>query len=167
VRRHDLILALAVAAMGGMASASPRVGGAAPAITAKTLDGSAFDLASLRGRVVVINVWATWCTPCRAEMPALNAVYGELHGRGLEMIGLSADKPRDKAKVRQIMAAFSYPAATADQTHDGGLTDTSSLPVTYVVDKTGTIRAVLRRGPPLTVTSLGEIVAPLMDKVPG
>jgi cytochrome c biogenesis protein CcmG/thiol:disulfide interchange protein DsbE len=162
--RHVLILALAVAAMGGMASASPRVGGPAPGITAKTLDGSAFDLASMRGRVVVINVWATWCTPCRVEMPALNAVYGELHGRGLEMIGLSADKPRDRAKVRQIMAAFSYPAATADQTHAGGLTDASSLPITYVVDKMGTIRAVLSGGPPLTVASLEKLVTPLMGE---
>src|SRR5471032_845309 len=130
------ILGLLVAAsLGGRAAAHSRVGKPAPALTATTLDGRAFDLASLRGRVVVINVWATWCPPCRAEMPALDAVYRQLHGQGLEMIGLSADKPRDRAKVRQVMAAFSYPAATADQTRADRLNAASSLPVTYVVGR--------------------------------
>jgi peroxiredoxin len=157
-----LIVALAVAGLTGPAAAAPRVGDPAPPVTAKTLDGQAFDLAALRGRVVVINVWATWCPPCRAEMPALDAVYRGLHGQGLEMIGLSADKPRDRSKARQMMAAFSYPAATADQTRAGGLNVSASLPVTYVIDKAGAVRAVISGGPPLTEDGLEKILTPLM-----
>ena len=161
-----LIVALAAAALTGSAAAAPHVGDPAPPVTAKTLDGRAFDLAALRGRVVVINVWATWCPPCRAEMPALDAVYRGLRGQGLEMIGLSADKPRDQVKVRQMMAAFGYPAATADQTRAGGLNMSATLPVTYVVDRAGVVRAVISGGRPLTEDGLEKILTPLMAEAP-
>ncbi|MFI4977009.1 MAG: TlpA disulfide reductase family protein [Caulobacterales bacterium] len=121
-------------------------------------------MAALRGRVVVINVWATWCGPCRTEMPALDAVYRRLHGQGLELIGLSADKPRDQAKVRQVMAAFSYPAATMTQTHGAGLNTPPLLPTTYVVDRTGHIRAILSGGAPLTEAAAEKLVTPLLAR---
>jgi thiol-disulfide isomerase/thioredoxin len=156
---------LSLALMGG-ADAAPRIGQTAPPAVARTLDGQTFDLSALRGRVVVINVWATWCGPCRSEMPALDAVYGRRHGQGLEMIGLSADKARDRDKVRQVMAAFHYPAALAEDTRAGALTDTGSLPVTYVIDKAGVVRAVINGGSPLTVTVLEVILAPLLAEAP-
>jgi len=134
-------------------------------VVARTLDGSLFNLAQERGKVVVINVWATWCAPCRLEMPALDAAYRRLHGRGLEMIGLSTDRASDRAKVAQVMAAFAYPAATADQTRAGGLTDTGAVPVTYVIDKTGVIRSIVRGGP-LSRSDLERIVTPLLTETP-
>jgi peroxiredoxin len=161
------ILILVIAIAGGLSTtalAAPRVGETAPEVSAKTLDGQSFDLRALRGRVVVINVWATWCGPCRQEMPALDAIYRRTHERGLDMIGLSADKPRDQAKVRRVMAAFSYPAATADQTRASGLTPSPSLPVTYVVDTAGRIRAILSGGPPLTANALEKVITPLMEE---
>jgi cytochrome c biogenesis protein CcmG/thiol:disulfide interchange protein DsbE len=165
MRRHIPIVALVAAvSLGNQAAAAPKIGEPAPAVTAKTLDGQAFDLAKLRGHVVVVNVWATWCAPCRAEMPAIDAVYRRLHDRGLEVIGLSADKPRDKGKVRQVMADFSYPAALADQTRAAGLTATSSLPVTYVIDRVGRMSAVVAGGPALTQAALEALVTPLIEQ---
>lgn len=147
--------------------AAPRVGDSAPKVTAVTLDGAAFDLSRLRGHVVVVNLWATWCGPCRAEMPALDAVYRRLHGQGLEMIGLSEDRPRDVAKVRAVMAAFGYPAATADKTRADQLADPPSLPMTYLIDRAGKVRAVLSGNPPLTEASLrGALAGPLAETPP-
>ena len=84
-----------------LAFASVTVGNAAPALVVPELDGQTFDLSALRGKVVIVNFWATWCPPCRKEMPALDAFYRRYHGNGLEMIGVSADRPHDRSDVIQ------------------------------------------------------------------
>ncbi len=158
--RALMILALVLA--GGAARAAPRLGEAAPEVSATTFDGGQFDLARLRGHVVVINFWATWCPPCRAEMPALDAAYARLHGQGLEMIGLSADKPRDEDKARKAMAGFGYPAAMAARAHMPGLPVPAALPETLVVDRSGALRAVINSGAPLTEDRLEAILTPII-----
>jgi peroxiredoxin len=69
------------------------VGSRAPAYTARTLDGRPVSLESLRGKVVVLNVWATWCAPCRAEMPALQRLQQHFAKDGLEVVAVSVDQP--------------------------------------------------------------------------
>ena len=64
-------------------------------ISGKTLDGAPFDINQYKGKVVVVDFWATWCGPCRAELPNLKAVYDKYHGRGLEVVGVSLDENRD------------------------------------------------------------------------
>ena len=94
----------------------PPSGAPAPEVVATQLDGKTFDLSKLRGQVVVVNFWATWCPPCRAEMPAMDAFYRKHRGDGLAMIGLSEDKARELPQVKNIMAAFAYPAALTRMT---------------------------------------------------
>lgn len=122
---------------------APDVGQPAPAFTAAELNGGNFDLGALRGKVVVINFWATWCVPCREEMPALDAFYRQHHGEGLEMIGISADRPRDRGDVVKVMQAFSYPAAMLGDVRVNGFGRPAALPLTYIVDAAGIVRAVL------------------------
>jgi thiol-disulfide isomerase/thioredoxin len=76
-----MFLTVALAALTALdAQAATELGQPAPALLVQELNGQTFDLAALRGKVVVINFWATWCPPCRQEMPTLDAFYRRHHG---------------------------------------------------------------------------------------
>jgi len=116
------------------------VGAPAPSIEATLLDGSRFSLAQARGKVVVVNVWATWCGPCRAEMPALETFYKAHRDDGLVVLALSADDPGDMAQVRTVMRDFSYPCAMAHDAKLAGYGRLWRVPLTFVVDRDGILR---------------------------
>lgn len=138
-------------------------GDAAPALKGTTLDGKAFDLIGLKGHVVVVNLWATWCTPCREEMPLLDAFAKQYAARGVVLVGLDEDDAKDEAKVREAMAAFSYPALMADLAKEDAFRAPRVLPITYVIDATGVVRAKLwAAGTPVTQANLEQAVNPLL-----
>jgi cytochrome c biogenesis protein CcmG/thiol:disulfide interchange protein DsbE len=149
------------------AFAVAEVGQPAPKLVVRELNGQTFDLSALRGKVVVINFWATWCQPCRQEMPALDAFYRHHHAQGLEMIGISADRPHERSNVNKVMQSFSYPAAMLDDVKDDDFGDPSSLPVTFIVDGTGVVRAKFTPDVTLaTEKSLSAAVLPLLRGKP-
>jgi cytochrome c biogenesis protein CcmG, thiol:disulfide interchange protein DsbE len=149
------------------ARADMEVGQPAPSLVVRELDGQSFDLGAVRGKVVVVNFWATWCPPCREEMPVLDAFYRRYHGQGLEMIGLSADRPHDRADVSKAMQSFSYPAAMLDDAKVNDFGAPSALPVTFVIDGNGIVRAKLTPDEkPVTEKSLGDAVIPLLPGKP-
>lgn len=118
----------------------PNIGDASPPLAVTELDGRSFDLNNLRGKVVLVNFWASWCAPCRKEMPRLNAYYRSHRDKGLAVIGISIDRPQDFTKARGMAAALSYPAALAN---DNKLTEfgvPEAVPVTYVIDSSGVVR---------------------------
>jgi thiol-disulfide isomerase/thioredoxin len=94
-------------------SARGSAGEAAPPLVLTTIDGGTFDLGTLHGKVVLVNYWATWCAPCRKEMPKLDALYRKYHSQGLEMVGISIDFDRDLAKARKVASSVSYPTDIA------------------------------------------------------
>jgi cytochrome c biogenesis protein CcmG/thiol:disulfide interchange protein DsbE len=132
-----LLLASAVFAS---ASAAPSINDAAPALVLTELGGQTFDLSKLRGKVVLVNYWATWCAPCRREMPILDAFYRRYHAQGLEMIGISADLPQDFAKMRTMSDALAYPTSTLDRISENGFGQPEGFPLTYVIDRDGVVR---------------------------
>jgi cytochrome c biogenesis protein CcmG, thiol:disulfide interchange protein DsbE len=123
-----------------MACAGDLVGQSAQALIVTTLDGKTVDLASLRGKVVLVNYWATWCAPCREEMPTLSAFYRAYHERGLEMIGISVDQPRDRARVLKASKALTYRAAMLNELAVNGFGEPEGVPLTWLIDANGIVR---------------------------
>ena len=142
----------------GVAEGTP-----APALDGRLFDGSRFSLAENAGKVVVLNFWASWCAPCREEMPALDAYYRRHRSEGLEIIAISMDSPKDEAKAREIMRAFSFPAAFAREATIKGYGRISLLPMTFVIDRRGVLRKDGRYGDsPLDTAILEATVTPLL-----
>jgi thiol-disulfide isomerase/thioredoxin len=151
--------------MAALAFASARVGNAAPALVVPELDGQIFDLGAQRGNVVIVNFWATWCSPCRAEMPALDAFYRRYHGRGLEMIAVSADRPHDRPDVSKMKESLSYPVAMMDDATVNDFGPPDVLPVTFIVDSDGILRAEFTADQtPVTEKTLSDAVLPLLPQ---
>ncbi|MGA7873980.1 MAG: TlpA disulfide reductase family protein [Candidatus Binatus sp.] len=147
-----------------LAFAYATVGQTAPALIVPELAGGTFDLAAERGKVVIVNFWATWCPPCREEMPALDAFYRRYHGQGLEMIGVSADRPHDRSDVIKVMQSFSYPAAILGDAQTNGFGDPAELPETFVVDRSGVVRDWFTPDKTaVTEKSLSDAVLPLLS----
>jgi cytochrome c biogenesis protein CcmG, thiol:disulfide interchange protein DsbE len=116
------------------------VGQPARSMVVTTLDGRTIDLSTMLGKVVLVNYWATWCAPCREELPTLNAFFRRYHDRGLEMIGISVDRPRDRARVLKASRALAYPAAMFNELAVNGFGEPEGVPLTWVIDANGIVR---------------------------
>jgi cytochrome c biogenesis protein CcmG, thiol:disulfide interchange protein DsbE len=125
------------------ARAAPEIGKAAPELVVSELDGATFDLAKLRGKVVLVNYWATWCAPCRKDMPKLDAFYRRYHDQNLEMIGISVDRDSDLPKVRKVMAKLAYPVAMLKAVTDDGFGPPTGVPITWIIDTDGKVRDMM------------------------
>ena len=135
----------------------------APSAEIKLLDGAQFSLAAQSGKVVILNFWATWCEPCRAEMPALDAYYRKHRADGLELVAISMDNPKDEPKVREVMKMFSFPAALFRDASDKGYGRIWRIPLTFVIDRRGILRKDGWYGDPgIDAALLDKIVTPLL-----
>lgn len=147
----------------GLAAAGPALPTPAPAWKLKDVEGKTVTSDQFKGKVVVLDFWATWCPPCREEMPALDAFYGKFHGRGVELLGVSVDRSRDRAAVIKVALTVHYPVAILADAETNGFGKPAALPVTCVIDPAGTVRAVMTPDTtPITEEALARIVTPLL-----
>jgi cytochrome c biogenesis protein CcmG/thiol:disulfide interchange protein DsbE len=141
-----LMVLTATAGVAGSAVAASLVGSMAPALHVTSFGGEPFDLADHRGQVVVINIWASWCVPCRQEMPELDAYYRDRRSRGLAVIALSVDRKHDLRDARQAAEQFSFAAALAAEADVDRWPTPGAIPTTYVIDASGRVRDALFPG---------------------
>ena len=135
------LLALLLASLGcSTLAASP--GGVAPAFALPTAAGEIVSLGALRGRVVYVDFWASWCTPCRRSFPWMNALQARFGKEGLAVVGINVDKRRDDAErfLRDTPASFTivYDAQGATP----AAYDVKGMPSAYLIDRGGNVVAV-------------------------
>jgi len=141
-RLLSVVLALTLAIAGASVARAVGEGTVAPEIALKDLSGKLVQVADLKGKVVLVDFWASWCGPCREELPVLDGLYKKYRERGLVIIGVGLDRDSDKlAKFLRAMP-LSFPVV-----HDpaGSVADKygpPKMPSSYLIDKRGLIRHV-------------------------
>jgi len=145
--------------------AASLVGSMAPALHVTSFGGEPFDLADHHGQVVIINYWASWCVPCRQEMPELDQYYRDRRARGLAVIAISVDRTHDLRDARKAAEPFSFPAALAANAEVDRWPTPGAIPTTYVIDASGRVRDALFPGKELLTREwLAAHVDALLDE---
>ena len=130
-------------------SPSPREGFFAPDFKLDALQGEPIHLSDLRGKIVVVNFWTTWCPPCREETPALEAAYASYKDRGLVMLGVNLTDQDSLKDVESFVQEFrlTYPILLGRDGAVGLLYQLNGLPTTFFINREGIIRTVVIGGP--------------------
>ena len=118
---------------------------AAPDFTLKGADGRNLRLQEQRGQVVLVNFWATWCGPCRQEMPHLNRLYGKYRDSGFTLLGVNIDDDPRTAAATAARMGLKFPVLLDADKAVSKLYDLGSMPATVLIDRDGRVR-FLHRG---------------------
>jgi cytochrome c biogenesis protein CcmG, thiol:disulfide interchange protein DsbE len=107
----------------------------------RTLDGTSLTLEDLKGKVVLINIWATWCPPCVIEMPGFQRVYQDYRDQGFLVLGVSRDhEGTERVEAFLEKRGITFPVAMASDADLGDITNVTTLPTSYLMGRDGTIR---------------------------
>ena len=141
----NLLLAAGCASNGDNAAAGSgrvEVGLPAPAYVTVSLEGDSVSLAKQQGKVVLLNIWATWCHPCRDEIPELRAIHERYRDRGLELIGVSVDTDGTDETIRTFMKDFrmTFPIWRDPDERISTQFLAVGVPATFLIDKAGILR---------------------------
>ncbi len=148
-------------------SPSPREGFLAPDFTLDTLEGEKVTLSGLRGKIVVVNFWATWCLPCRAETPALEKTYEQYKDSGVVILGVNLTDQDSLRDVESFVQEFelTYPIPLDRDGGVGFLYQIQGLPTTFFINREGIIRTVAVGGP-MSETFIRSKIEALLKEVP-
>ena len=140
---RSLIAVLAVfSALLSLAASADIVGKPAPDFALRSMQGPSMRLSEHLGEVVVINFWATWCGPCRQEMPLLDALYGKYKQAGLVLLSVNIDEKVEPAIEMAQTLKVSYPVLFDARKEVSRAFDVGAMPVTVLVDRAGVVRYV-------------------------
>ncbi|MFJ3058041.1 peroxiredoxin family protein [Herbaspirillum sp. NPDC087042] len=156
---------LALAGRSGLALANGLVvGKAAPPLVLTTLDGQRIASPELLGKVVILTFWATWCSPCLAELPLLSEYYSRYRKQGLEILGFSLDGAEQLAEVRKFAARLSFPVGLLGNPWAGEYGRIWRIPVSFTIGRDGRLvdNGWDDKDPVWTSARLERIVTPLL-----
>ncbi|MCF2532494.1 TlpA family protein disulfide reductase [Yinghuangia soli] len=135
-----------------------------------TLDGSTLDLASLQGRIVVVNVWGSWCAPCRREIPDLQRGHEAYQDKGVSFVGI--DTRDDAAQAKSFIASsrVTYPNLVDDGSGSlvaklVGIVPLQAVPATVIVDRTG--KVAWKASKPIDYATLADGLDAVLAETPG
>jgi len=137
-------IVLALAAAVPAAAATPAANAVAPDFTLRSTDGHNVRLDELRGQVVLVNFWATWCGPCREEMPRLNALYEKYRSSGFVLLGVNVDDDPATALATATRLAVGFPVLLDTDKKVSRLYALETMPSTLLIDRDGKVRFVHR-----------------------
>jgi peroxiredoxin len=146
IRPVTILLALTASAFvgAGPATAMPAIGVAAPDFASKSDSGRNVRLSELRGQVVVINFWASWCNPCRQELPFLNRIYAQYRAAGFMLLAVNVDDNRKDAEAMLKRLGLRFPTLFDGSKTVAKLYGVDTMPATLVIDRDGRVRYVHR-----------------------
>ncbi|MCA1589334.1 MAG: TlpA family protein disulfide reductase [Acidobacteria bacterium] len=146
----------------------PPVASAVANAEVKNLDGSVFKIADKKGTVILLNMWATWCGPCRAEMPALVRLHEAHAPQGFEVIGLNTDDETvDEINKFVGEMKLNYPLAWADTALQAELLKISKfpgIPQSFLIDRFGHLRGVFKGANPSDIKKMEELVGEVVGE---
>jgi peroxiredoxin len=146
MNRIAVLLPLAVAAMLALpATGADAPSGPAPAFTLDSRSGAKISLSQYKGQVVMLNFWASWCGPCRQEMPLLENIYKKYSKMGFTLIGVNVEPDSKAAEGFLKDTPISFPVIYDKDSTVSKAYDVSGMPSTVIIDRKGNIR-VLHRG---------------------
>ena len=159
-------LAAALALVCSQSVLAVEAGAPAPEVSGARLDApsQSFTLSSLRGKVVYVDFWASWCVPCRLSMPTLDSLYRENGSRGFVVVGVNKDVSGDDAQkfMKKVPVTFALVADAQDAAAKAF--DVKAMPSGYLVDRKGIVRKVHRGFTPETGAALREEIEALLKE---
>jgi len=152
------LVAVVVAQLLVQKSERDSAGGAAPPLALDDLSGRRVDLAALRGQVVLVNFWATWCGPCRQELPELAATWESLGGKCVQLLGVAEESPLED--VQALASRLPYPVLVDRRAEAAAAWKIRGYPHTFLVDAEGMVRRSFAGA--VTQAELVKAVGPLL-----
>ncbi len=139
-----------------------RINRPAPDLSLESLDGNPVSLDELQGEVVLVNNWATWCPPCRAEMPELNAYYQDHKGEGFLVVAIEAGSPRSDVEAFVEGEGIAFPVLLDPGSKALKSFQNAALPSSYVIDRQGILRLTWTGA--INRATLERFVNPLLEE---